>query len=82
VEQVLHPPTTVPVREQGDGLGTVFVLDLEEVLGHDVERGIPADFFELLAAATVHPDEGLLQAVRIVEEPGAAGAAGAKVPTG
>ena len=80
-EEVLEERAAEAVREERDLLGAALLLDLQELLGREVERRLPGDFLEgLLAALALAAQERLLQPVRVVEEARAARSARAEVP--
>ena len=79
-KEVLEEGAAEAVGEERDLLGAELLLDLQESLGREVERGLPGDFLEgLVTPVAAAAQERLLQPVRIVEEAHAAGAARAEV---
>ena len=80
-EEVLEERAAVAVREERDLVRSALLLDLQELLGREVERLLPGDLLEGLVAALSRPaQERRLQPVRVVEEARSARAARAEPP--
>ena len=79
---MLHPVPAVPVGEEGQGIGAMPGLDPLEVLRHLVQRRVPGDLLELLGPSGLPADHGLLQPIRVIEDPGSARAPGTEAPLG